>query len=50
MITMKKIKYLMWVLGVVAWNFGVPGAKPIYDIIMALVLKHIFELDNLFTR
>ena len=40
----------MWVLGVVAWNFGVPGAKPIYDIIMALVLKHIFELDNLFTR
>ena len=50
MITMKKIKYLMWVLGVVAWNFGVPGAKPIYDIIMALVLKHIFELDNLLTR
>ena len=48
--TMNKTKYLMWVLGVVAWNFGVPAAKPIYDIIMALVLKHIFDIDNLLVR
>jgi len=50
MMTMNKTKYLMWVLGVVAWNFGVPAAKPIYDIIMALVLKHIFDIDKLLAR
>ena len=48
--TMNKTKYLMWVLGVVAWNFGGPAAKPIYDIIMALVLKHIFDIDKLLAR
>ena len=48
--TMNKTKYLMWMLGVVAWNFGVPAAKPIYDIIMALVLKHIFDIDKLLGR
>ena len=50
MMTMNKTKYLMWVLGVVAWNFGVPAAKPIYDIIMTLVLKHIFDIDKLLGR
>ena len=50
MMTMNKTKYLMWMLGVVAWNFGVPAAKPIYDIIMALVLKHIFDIDKLLGR
>ena len=50
MMTMNKTKYLMWVLGVVAWNFGAPAAKPIYDIIMALVLKHIFNIDKLLAR
>jgi len=48
--TMNKYKYLIWVLGVVAWNVGVPAAKPIYDITMALVLKHIFDIDKLLAR
>ena len=47
---MNKIKYLMWFIGVAAWNFGVPGARPIFDILMALVLKHIFDIDKLFTK
>ena len=50
MINMNKIKYLMWVLGVIAWNFGVPAAIPIYDIAMALVLRHIVDIDKLLIR
>ena len=50
MMTMNKTKYLIWVLGVVAWNFGVPAAKPIYDITMALVLRHIVDIDKLLIR
>jgi len=48
--TMNKIKYLMWVFGVIAWNFGVPTAKPIYDVFMALALKHLFDIDKLFAK
>ena len=46
---MNRKKYLLWFAGVVVWNFGVPGAKPIMDIIAALFLRHIVDLDRLFT-
>ena len=38
-------KYMLWLLGVVIWNYGYPGALPIYDINMAVVLKHMFDLS-----
>jgi|TARA_B100001996_G_scaffold376662_1_gene358206 hypothetical protein len=38
-------KYMLWLLGVVIWNYGYPGALPIYDISMAVVLKHMFDLS-----
>ena len=44
---MNKVKYLVWVLGVIVWNYSVPGAKPIYDVGMAVVLKHMFEISRL---
>ena len=47
---MNKIKYLMWVLGINVWNFGVPTAKPIYGAFMILVLKRLFDIDKLFTK
>tara|TARA_Y100001936_G_C15428997_1_gene338393 strand:- start:315 stop:470 length:156 start_codon:yes stop_codon:yes gene_type:complete len=41
------MKYFIWILGVVIWNFLFPNAKPIYDVLMAIVLKHIFEIKYL---
>ena len=38
-------KYMLWLLGVIIWNYGYPVALPIYDIGMAVVLKHVFDLD-----
>ena len=46
---MNRKKYLLWFAGVVVWNFGVHGAKPIMDIIAALFLRHVVDLDRLFT-
>ena len=34
----KKI-FLLWLILVIVWNFGVPGALPIYDILVALGLS-----------
>ena len=38
---MKKNKkiFLIWLVFVIAWNFGVPGATPIYDVIVAVFLS-----------
>ena len=46
---MNRKKYLLWFAGVVVWNFGVPGAKQIMDIIAALLLRHVVNLDRIFT-
>ena len=31
--------YLIWLVAVIAWNFGVPDAKPLEDVIVAIVLS-----------
>jgi len=31
--------FLIWLLLVIAWNFGVPGAAPAYDVLIAVVLS-----------
>ena len=38
---MKKthIVYIMWLLGIILWNFIYPKADPIYDVIMAVLLS-----------
>jgi len=33
--------YLIWLVGVVAWNFGVPGAEPIEDVLVAILLSFL---------
>ena len=38
-ITMKV--YIIWLLGVTAWNFLVPGAAPIEDVIVAVLLSFL---------
>ena len=38
---MKKNKkiFLIWLVLVVVWNFGMPGAIPIYDVVVAVILS-----------
>jgi len=31
--------YLIWLIGVILWNFGVPKASPIEDVIIAILLS-----------
>ena len=33
--------YIIWLIGVVAWNFGFPDALPIYDVILAILLSFL---------
>tara|TARA_B100001027_G_C16102124_1_gene256584 strand:- start:214 stop:357 length:144 start_codon:yes stop_codon:yes gene_type:complete len=42
-----KLKYLVWLLSVIIWNYGFPGAIPIYDVGAAILLKHIFDIGRL---
>ena len=45
----QKTKYLFWLLGVIIWNYGFPGAMPIYDVIAAVLLSFIsIKLKKLF--
>ena len=31
--------YLIWLIGVIVWNFGVPSATPLQDVIAAVLLS-----------
>ena len=33
------IVYVIWLISVIAWNFGVPEATPIEDVIVAILLS-----------
>jgi len=33
--------YIIWLIAVIAWNFGVPGAVPIEDVIVAILLSYL---------
>ena len=33
--------YIIWLIGVVVWNFGVPGASPIEDVFVAIILSFL---------
>ena len=36
-------KYLFWILGVITWNYGFPIVPPLYDVVMAILLKHLLS-------
>ena len=40
MIKIMKI-YIIWLIGVILWNFGFPDAQPIEDVIMAILLSFV---------
>ncbi len=31
--------YIIWLIGVIVWNFGVPNATPIEDVFVAILLS-----------
>tara|TARA_B100001123_G_C15331566_1_gene1031379 strand:- start:3002 stop:3142 length:141 start_codon:yes stop_codon:yes gene_type:complete len=33
--------YIIWLIGVIIWNYGYPAAKPLEDVIAAIVLSFI---------
>ncbi|MDA7572836.1 hypothetical protein N8745_01085 [Candidatus Pelagibacter sp.] len=33
--------YIIWLIGVITWNFGVPSATPIEDVIVAILLSFL---------
>ena len=33
--------YIIWLIGVVLWNFGFPNATPIADVIIAILLSFL---------
>jgi|TARA_B100001758_G_scaffold133643_1_gene115034 hypothetical protein len=33
--------YIIWLIGIVLWNFGYPYAKPLEDVIAAILLSFL---------
>ena len=33
--------YIIWLIGVILWNFGYPMAEPIEDVLAAIILSFI---------
>jgi len=33
--------YIIWLIGVILWNFGFPNAVPIADVVVAIVLSFL---------
>jgi len=33
--------YIIWLIGVILWNFGYPSAKPVEDVIAAIILSFL---------
>ena len=33
--------YLIWLIGVVIWNYGVPQATPLQDVLVAIALSFL---------
>ena len=33
--------YIIWLIGVIVWNFGFPNATPNADVIIAVILSYL---------
>tara|TARA_B110000014_G_scaffold243164_1_gene213302 strand:+ start:463 stop:603 length:141 start_codon:yes stop_codon:yes gene_type:complete len=33
--------YIIWLIGVILWNFGVPNASPLEDVVVAVALSFL---------
>ena len=37
----KLMIYIIWLIGVILWNFGVPQASPLEDVLVAIALSFL---------
>ena len=35
------IVYIIWLIGIIAWNFGFPEATPLEDVLVAIALSFL---------
>ena len=42
--------YIIWLLGVIIWNFGVPKASPLEDVMVAIVLSFATVVLKKYTK
>ena len=33
--------YIIWLVGVILWNYGYPEAKPLLDVLAAIILSFV---------
>ena len=39
--------YIIWLIGVILWNFGFPEATPFQDVLVAVILSLLFIIIKL---
>jgi len=42
--------YLIWLIGVIIWNFGFPNAIPLADVIAAILLSFLSLILNKYLK
>jgi hypothetical protein len=42
--------YIIWLLGIFLWNFGVPDALPLEDVLVAIILSFLTIILKKYTR
>ncbi len=42
--------YIIWLLGVIIWNFGFPKASPLEDVLVAIILSFATILLKKYTK
>ena len=42
--------YVIWLIGVILWNYGVPNASPTEDVIVAIILSFMSMVLKKYTK
>ena len=42
--------YIIWLIGVIIWNFGVPQASPLEDVLVAILLSLLTVFLKKYTK
>ena len=45
----EKLKWIIWLILVILWNFGFPEATPFNDVVVAVILSLFFIIIKLMT-
>ena len=42
--------YIIWLAGVILWNYGVPQATPLEDVLIAIILSFVSMFLNKYLK